>query len=98
MLRVQLLAPQIEEAIAQALLFGDLLRAGDLKRQRLRGRQHVDRVDDDLHRPVGSAGLMFSCVRAMTRPATRDHAFELEPLRRRSKALDSGMNTHCVTP
>ena len=57
MLRVQLFAPEIQEAIAKTLLFRDLLRAGDLERQRLGGRQHLDAVDDDLDEAGRQRGI-----------------------------------------
>ena len=46
-LRVNLVAAQIEEAVAQALLLGMSCVPDDLERQRLGRRQHFDRVDDD---------------------------------------------------
>ena len=47
-LRVNLLAPEIEKAVPQPLLFGNLLRAGHLKRQRLGRRQHLESIGDHL--------------------------------------------------
>ena len=46
--RVNFFAAEIEKAIAQALLFGDLLRARHLKRQRFGRRQHLEAVGHDL--------------------------------------------------
>ena len=51
MLRVDLLAPEIQEAVAQPLLFGNLLRAGHLKRQHFGGRQHLEPIGHHLDAP-----------------------------------------------
>ncbi len=73
---VQLLPAQIQEAIAQSLLFRNVLAAGDLKRQRLGGRQHVDLVDDDLEL-AGRQRRIDVLVRAGDDTAgDGNHAFE----------------------
>ena len=46
--RVDLLAAKIEEPVPQPLLFGNLLRACHLERQRLGRREDFERVDVDL--------------------------------------------------
>ena len=48
---MNLVAPQIEEPVPQPLLFGNLLRAGHLKRQRLGGRQHLEPIGHHLDAP-----------------------------------------------
>ena len=47
-LAVQPLAPQVEEAVAQARLLRVVLLAEDRKGQLLRGAQHLDAADEDL--------------------------------------------------
>ncbi len=49
---MDLLAAQVEEAIAQPLIFRNLLVAGHLKRQRLGRRENLDRLDVDFD-PAG---------------------------------------------
>ena len=48
---VDLVAAQIEEAVAEPLIFGNVLRARHLKRQRLGRRQHLEPIGDDLDAP-----------------------------------------------
>ena len=64
---VNLLAAQIEEAVAQPLLLGNLLRARHLERQRLGRREHVERVDVDLDR-AGRQRRIDVLVGAAPRP------------------------------
>ena len=54
---VNLFAAQIEEAVAQTLLFRDVLSARHLKRERFGRRQDFDRVDDDLDEPGWQRGV-----------------------------------------
>ena len=84
--RVRLLAAQIEKAVAQALLFGNLLRAGHLERQRL-GRPTARRA---VRRPPrrgrsASAGLTFSASRPTTRARHADDAS-------RARGVDAASN------
>ena len=56
-LRVELLAPQVEEAIAQPCLFGEVRVARDLKGEWLGARQHGQLAHGKLDRARGEAGV-----------------------------------------
>jgi hypothetical protein len=97
MLRVELRAPQVEEPIAQPLVFRDLLLARHLKRQ-LSAADSTSRLSlTDLDLAVARAVLTLSRVRASTLPRTQItlSSFTVSAA---VNASEFGVKRTCVTP
>ena len=77
---MDLVAPEIEEAVPQPLLFGNLLRARHLKRQHFGGRQHLEPIGHHLD-AAGRQRRVDVLVGARDDLARHaDHAFQLHGL------------------
>ena len=74
------LAPQVEEAVAQAGVLRIVALGVDLERQLLGGRLEEQASATTSTSPVGRFGLTVSGLRATT-GRSRDHAFQAHPLR-----------------
>ena len=99
--RVELLAPEVEEAVAQARLLGEFGVAVDLERQGLRRRLHGELID----RQLDLAGRQPRIDRARRArydlPGHRDHALEAQRfggLEQWARAVEHALRDSVVVP
>ena len=96
---LQLVAPQVEPAVAQAQRLVDVLLV-ELERQRRRARDDLERRRPGARRsPVGRFGLTASGARATTSPsAWRTNSLRISFASSAASGARSGLITSCVIP
>src|SRR5207247_9856706 len=77
---MELLSPEVEEAVAEAYVLRILDVANDLDRQGLGDREDLEVLDGELDLPRGEPGVHGRWRAGHHRPGHRDDALEAEPL------------------
>src|SRR5438445_11827585 len=77
---MELLSPEVEEAVAEAYVLRILDVAIDLDRQGLGDREDLEVLDGELDLPRGELGVHGRGRAGHHRPGHRDDALEAEPL------------------
>src|SRR5436309_1026298 len=96
---VELLPPEVEEAVAEARLLRILGGAADLDRQGLGDREGFEVLDGELDLPRGKLGVHGLGRAGHHRPGHRDDALETEPFGRpqvRARSLENALGQTVV--